>query len=114
MNGSEADGFRELMDGSDLFYVHLDERERSVTLGFARERGSEGFEFFLRFPEARDVRVRGWEHPGRKAVRVTGGGGEDGEDGVWVVVASEGSLLRFRAAGVAVARTRTFPVWPSR
>lgn len=109
MNGSEGDGFRELTSGSDLFYVHLDERERSVTLGFARERGSEGSEIFLRFPEARDVRVRGWAHPGTKDVRMT----EDEGGGVSVVVAAEGSSLSFRAAGVAVARTRTFPVWPS-
>ncbi|QNS04145.1 hypothetical protein [Streptomyces xanthii] len=109
MNGSEDDGFRELTEGSDLFYVHLDERERSVTLGFARERGSEGSEFFLRFPEARDVRVRGWTHPGRKDVRVTRG---DPGDGVAVDVSSQGSSLSFRAAGITVARTRSFPVWP--
>ncbi|MFE1951025.1 hypothetical protein ACFW9D_11210 [Streptomyces sp. NPDC059524] len=96
----------EVMSDSDLFFVHLDERERSVTLGFARQNGGEGFEFFLRFPQAREVRVRGWAHPGRKDVRVA----DDG-DGVEVVVSAPGSSLSFRAAGVALARTRSFPVW---
>ncbi|MGW1182828.1 hypothetical protein ACWD7Y_16900 [Streptomyces drozdowiczii] len=94
----------DVLSSSDLFYVHFDERGCSVTLGFSRVHGSEGAEFFLRFHDARDVRVRGWGAPGRKDVLVESGG----DGAVQVSASSDGSLLRFRATGVTVSRTRDF------
>ncbi|MEU6813698.1 hypothetical protein [Streptomyces sp. NPDC046860] len=94
----------EILSASDLFYVHFDERGRSVTLGFSRAHGTEGFEFYLRFPDVRDVRVRGWGAPGRKDVHV-----ERAPDGtVQVSASSDGSSLRFRAADATLSRTRDF------
>jgi GNAT superfamily N-acetyltransferase len=60
----------DVLSNSDLFYVHFDERGRSATLGFSRVHGTEGFEFFLRFNDVRDVRVRGWGAPAQKDVHV--------------------------------------------
>ncbi|MFI7384881.1 hypothetical protein [Streptomyces sp. NPDC049813] len=94
----------DVLSQSDLFYVHFDERGRSATLGFSRVDGTEGVEFFLRFPEVRDVRVRGWGAPGRKDVHV-----DRAADGtVQVSASSDGSSLRFRAAGVVLSRERDF------
>ncbi|WP_445396233.1 Imm50 family immunity protein [Streptomyces sp. LE64] len=94
----------DVLSNSDLFYVHFDERGCSVTLGFSRVHGNEGVEFFLRFHEVRDVRVRGWGAPGQKDVHV-----ERATDGtVQVSASSEGSSLRFRAAGATLSRTRNF------
>ncbi|MFG2813957.1 hypothetical protein [Streptomyces sp. NPDC048410] len=94
----------DVLSNSDLFYVHFDERGRSATLGFSRVHGSEGFEFFLRFPDVREVHVRGWGAPGQKDVHV-----ERAPDGtVQVSASAEGSSLRFRAADVTLSRTREF------
>ncbi|MFD8257662.1 hypothetical protein [Streptomyces griseoluteus] len=94
----------DVLSNSDLFYVHFDERGCSVTLGFSRVRGSQGFEFFLRFPDVRDVHVRGWGAPGQKDVHV-----DRAPDGtVQVSASSDGSSLRFRAADVTLSRTRDF------
>ncbi|MGV9322748.1 Imm50 family immunity protein [Streptomyces sp. NPDC003660] len=94
----------DVLSDSDLFYVHFDERGRSATLGFSRVHGSEGFEFFLRFPDVREVRVRGWGAPGQKDVHV-----ERAPDGtVQVSASAAGSSLRFRAADVTLSRTREF------
>lgn len=94
----------DVLSNSDLFYVHFDERGCSVTLGFSRVHGSEGFEFFLRFPDVRDVHVRGWGAPGQKDVHV-----DRAPDGtVQVSASSDGSSLRFRAADATLSRTRDF------
>ncbi|MET8696591.1 hypothetical protein ABZV65_29120 [Streptomyces bauhiniae] len=94
----------DVLSNSDLFYVHFDERGRSATLGFSRVHGTEGFEFFLRFHGVRDVRVRGWGAPAQKDVHV-----ERAPDGtVQLSASSDGSSLRFRAADVALSRTRDF------
>ncbi|MFE9662638.1 hypothetical protein [Streptomyces sp. NPDC005955] len=94
----------DVLSSSDLFYVHFDERGCSVTLGFSRVHSSEGVEFFLRFHDVRDVRVRGWGAPGKKDVHV-----ERAIDGtVRVSASSDGSSLRFRAADATLSSTRNF------
>ncbi|MEU5132693.1 hypothetical protein [Streptomyces californicus] len=98
----------DVLSQSDLFYVHFDERGCSATLGFSRVHGTEGIEFFLRFHDVRDVRVRGWGAPGQKDVHV-----ERATDGtVQVSVSSDGSSMRFRAAGVVLSRERNFLAKP--
>ncbi|MEU6395030.1 hypothetical protein [Streptomyces sp. NPDC046939] len=92
-----------VLSAGDLFYVHLDERLTSVTLGFTTQEGSEGFEFFLVFTDVRQVTVRGWGPPGLKKVELV-----RSTDGIAVVVKDEHSLLSFRAAEMALGRTRTF------
>ncbi|MZD08174.1 hypothetical protein GTW43_24255 [Streptomyces sp. SID5785] len=98
----------DVLSRSDLFYVHFDERGCSATLGFSRVHGTEGVEFFLRFHEVRGVKVRGWGAPGQKDVHV-----ERATDGtLQVSVSSDGSSMRFRAAGVALSRERNFLAAP--
>ncbi|MGQ4388945.1 Imm50 family immunity protein [Streptomyces sp. SAS_270] len=116
-------GLRELYDGDppsldscSLFYVHLDERGDSVTLGFETERlpskpPSEWrqkpfnmFEFHLVLVGVEALRVHGWGPAQAKEVGlvrrdggrvdVTLGGAEDG--------------IRFRASSVSLGRTRVY------
>ncbi|QLJ00288.1 hypothetical protein HZZ00_04360 [Streptomyces sp. NEAU-sy36] len=95
------------LSSHDLFYVHLDERRRSLTLGFTAQEGHEGHEFFLAFTDVRNVSVHGWGPPGRKNVRL-----ERTETGVTASVEAPGSSLSFEAVDVTVPRTRSFPVVP--
>ncbi len=95
------------LSGHDLFYVHLDERQCSATLGFTGQEGHDGFEFFLAFTDVRNVSVRGWGPPGRKDVRL-----ERTENGITVSVATQGSSLNFEAADMTTPRTRSFQTAP--
>jgi hypothetical protein len=93
------------LSSQDLFYVHIDERQRSATLGFTRQEGNDGFEIYLEFTNVRDLAVRGWAAPGVKNVRL-----EQSAEGVTVSVTAEDSSLGFRADGVSVTRQRSFRV----
>ncbi|MEU0075609.1 hypothetical protein ABZ027_39705 [Streptomyces sp. NPDC006332] len=95
------------LSSRDLFYVHIDERQRSITLGFTAQEGHEGFEFFIEFTDVRDVVVRGWAAPGHKDVQLT-----QTVEGITVSVEAEGSSLSFRAASMSVARSRSFHAAP--
>lgn len=69
----------------ELFLVHLDERERSATLGFTaprvpagavdawRERGHDALEFFLVLTGVRDLAADGWSHEPVTSVDLDGG-----------------------------------------
>ncbi|MFE9473915.1 hypothetical protein ACFY5K_28435 [Streptomyces griseofuscus] len=95
------------LSSHDLFYVHLDERHCSVTLGFTAQEGHDAFEFFLAFTDVRNVSVRGWGPPGRKNVRL---GKTDGV--ITASIEAQGSSLSFEAADMAMPRTRSFQAVP--
>ncbi|MFR9789351.1 hypothetical protein ACL07V_11860 [Streptomyces sp. MB22_4] len=95
------------LSSHDLFYVHLDERQCSVTLGFTTQQGHEAFEFFLVFTDVRNVSVDGWGPPGRKKMRL-----EKAEGVIIASIDAQGSSLNFEAADMAMPRTRSFQAWP--
>ncbi|GLX54657.1 hypothetical protein Shyhy01_76060 [Streptomyces hygroscopicus subsp. hygroscopicus] len=95
------------LSSHDLFYVHLDERQCSVTLGFATQEGQEAFEFFLMFTDVRNVSVNGWGPPGRKKVRLEEVGGA-----IIASIDTQGSSLNFEAADMEILRTRSFHASP--
>ncbi|MHC5262615.1 Imm50 family immunity protein [Streptomyces sp. UC4497] len=100
----------------DLFYVHIDERENSVTLGFDtsylpvrpfpewQARDFNAFEFHLRFSSISELRVSGWAAPAQKTVLMAAGD----HGGLQFSARGPGSLLEFTAGQVEVARTRTY------
>ncbi|MER5526994.1 hypothetical protein ABT075_20740 [Streptomyces sp. NPDC002677] len=100
--------WREVLDAHDwsLSYVHLDEREDSVTLGFERRAGSEGFAFHLVFTGVEGPRVTGWGATEARQVRVSG----VAEGGYDVLLGREESGIRFRAAGARLGARRSGPV----
>jgi hypothetical protein len=91
--------------GWGLSYVHIDERGDSVTLGFERRDGGEGFEFFVVFAGVDGLRVTGWGADQAKEVRVSvlDGGGFD------VVLGSRESGIVFRATGARLSKSRAYP-----
>ncbi|MGW6981341.1 Imm50 family immunity protein [Streptomyces sp. NPDC054932] len=109
-----------------LYYVHVDERDTSVTLGFETpqlpdrpepewKRGAYNtLRFFIVFTGVDELRMTGIaaEHPDRRdrTVRVTGSGsgGATGTDRLQVSVTSENRSLTFSAAASAVTRTRVY------
>ncbi|MEU9155454.1 hypothetical protein AB0D59_34085 [Streptomyces sp. NPDC048417] len=100
--------WREVLDAYDwsLSYVHLDEREDSVTLGFGRRAGSEGLEFHVVFTGVEGLRVTGWGATEAQRVRVSG----VEEGGYDVLLGREESGIRFRAAGARLGGRRSGPV----
>ncbi|MFJ9173744.1 Imm50 family immunity protein [Streptomyces sp. NPDC102360] len=104
------------LSSCDLFYVHIDERESSVTLGFDtshfparplpewQAREFNAFEFHLRFDSVSELNVSGWSAPAQKTVRMSAD-----DDGVLRFSArGPESLLEFSARQVCVIRTRTY------
>lgn len=99
-----------------LFYVHLDERADSVTLGFDtshlpsnprpewQEKPFNAFEFHLQFESVSELRVAGWAAPAQKNILMSAR--EAG--GVKFSASAPGSLLEFAADRVRVVRTRTY------
>ncbi|MGW1713048.1 Imm50 family immunity protein [Streptomyces sp. NPDC002156] len=115
----------ELYDGAppptgecDLFYVHIDEREDSVTLGFDtrafpvnpppewRGQGKDlnAFEFHLLFTGVTVLRVTGWGACEAKAIDLTARDGGHFD----VALGSEASGITFRAAAARLTRTRAY------
>ncbi|MGY1497914.1 Imm50 family immunity protein [Streptomyces sp. QTS52] len=120
---ASAEYLGELYDGApppasacDLFYVHIDEREGSVTLGFDtrvfpgnpplewREKDFNAFEFHLFFRGVTGLRVTGWGASEAQVIDLTvrDGGHFD------VALGSEASGIAFRAAAVRLGRTRAY------
>ncbi|MEU9990309.1 Imm50 family immunity protein [Streptomyces sp. NPDC048045] len=103
-------------DACDLFSVHIDERQDSVTLGFDtrvlpvnlpvewEEQGLNAFEFHLVFTGVTGLRVTGWGAAEAKEVRlsVRDGGAFD------VVLGSGESGIVFRAPAVRLAGPRAY------
>jgi len=114
--GGLYDGAPPLPDVCDLFYVHIDERENSVTLGFdtrsfpvnppAEWEGKElnAFEFYLVFAAVEGLQVTGWGAAEAKEIHLATHGGAFFE----VVLGSEGSGIAFRAATVRLAKWRGY------
>ncbi|MFI1354028.1 Imm50 family immunity protein [Streptomyces sp. NPDC020898] len=114
--GELYDGAPPSTDAYDLFYVHIDERENSVTLGFdtrafpvnlpSEWRGKDfnAFEFHLFFTEVTGLRVTGWGASEAKVIDLTvrDGGHVD------VALGSEASGIAFRAAAARLSRTRAY------
>jgi hypothetical protein len=114
-------GVPPLPGACDLFYVHIDEREDSVTLGFdtrifpvnppAEWEGKDfnAFEFYLVFTEVDDLRVTGWGAPEARAIDLTVLDGGLFE----VALGAAESGVTFRASAVRLAKTRAYLAWPS-
>jgi hypothetical protein len=114
--GELYDGSPPPTDACDLFYVHIDEREDSVTLGFDsrafpvnplpewRGKDFNTFEFHLYFTWVTGLRVTGWGATEAKVIDLTvrDGGHFD------VTLGSEASGITFRAAAARLARTRAY------
>ncbi|MFD7293032.1 Imm50 family immunity protein [Streptomyces sp. NPDC059897] len=100
----------------DLFYVHLDERGDSVTLGFDtsylparplpewQATDFNTFEFHLRFNSVEELRFSGWSAPAPEPVLTSSG--TDG--GVNFAARGPGSLLEFTARQVEITCMRTY------
>lgn len=114
--GELYDGAPPPTDACDLFYVHIDEREDSVTLGFDtrvfpvnvppewREKNFNAFEFHLFFTGVAGLRVTGWGASEAKVIDLTARDGGHFD----VALGSEASGIAFRAAGARLTRTRAY------
>jgi len=114
--GELYDGTPPPTDACDLFYVHIDEREDSVTLGFDtrafpvnlppewRGKDFNAFEFHLFFTGVTGLRVTGWGAPEAKKTALTAHDGGHFD----VNLGSETSGITFRAAGARLSRTRAY------
>ncbi|MFE0509762.1 hypothetical protein [Streptomyces sp. NPDC058964] len=102
-----ADWMR-LLEAHDwgLSYLHIDERGDSVTLGFERGEGKDGFEFFVVFTGVDGLRVTGWGAAEAKEVRVSvlDGGVFD------VRLGFPESGIVFRAPAARLTRSRAYAV----
>ncbi|MEV8035210.1 Imm50 family immunity protein [Streptomyces sp. NPDC002742] len=99
----------------DPFYVHIDERENSVTLGFDtrtfpvnapaewHESGFNAFEFHLVFEGVEELRVTGWDAAAAETIGLT-----VREDLFEVVLGSPESGIVFRASTARLARTHAY------
>ncbi|MFE5676860.1 Imm50 family immunity protein [Streptomyces erythrochromogenes] len=106
-----------------LYYVHVDERDTAVTLGFetARlpdhpepewaRRAYNTLRFFVVFTGVEDLRMTGLAagHPdGGDRVLISGSGCGSGDGRRRVTVTGTGRSLSFSAAASAVTRTRVY------
>ncbi|MEW1643069.1 Imm50 family immunity protein [Streptomyces sp. NPDC091219] len=97
-----------------LFYVHMDERGLSVTLGFDtaalppnpspewHEKTYNRLEFYLEFSGVTGFRVHGWDVSDARAVSLTTG------DRIEVALGEADSGIRFLASSVRLANTRVY------
>ncbi|WP_329349631.1 immunity 50 family protein [Streptomyces sp. NBC_01261] len=105
-----------LPESCDLFYLHIDERENSATLGFDTRslpsnppaewegKGFNAFEYYLVFVDVAGLRVTGWGPAEAREVDLTAQ--EDGS--VKVVLGTETSGVRFQASAVRLTKTRGY------
>ncbi|MFF4400217.1 hypothetical protein [Streptomyces sp. NPDC001480] len=91
--------------GYGLFYVHIDERGDSVTLGFEKVERGEGCEFHVVFTGVRRLTVTGWGAEEAQDVRVS----VRADTGFDVVLGAPRSGITFRAAAARLAENRTYP-----
>ncbi len=87
-----------LPESYDLFYLHIDERENSVTLGF------DAFEHYLVFVDIEGLRVTGWGPAEAREVNLTAQ--EDGS--VRVVLGTDTSGVSFQASAVRLTKTHGY------
>ncbi|MFJ1972164.1 Imm50 family immunity protein [Streptomyces sp. NPDC087903] len=103
-------------EACDLFYVHIDERGSSVTLGFDtrnfpsspapewEEKGLNAFEFYLVFAGVERLRVTGWGAGEARAIDLAAVEGGDFR----VLLGTKSSGIAFRAATLRLAKTRAY------
>ncbi|MFJ3230180.1 Imm50 family immunity protein [Streptomyces sp. NPDC086787] len=115
MSAESADWSRLLESPCDPFYVHIDERGKSVTLGFHtrdlpvdapaewQERGFNAFEFYLVLEGVEGLRVTGWDAVAARNIEMT-----VREEFVEMLLGSPESGIAFRAATARLARTRAY------
>jgi hypothetical protein len=104
------------LDSCEVSYVHIDERNSSVTLGFSTtawpsrpsdewlEKGHNTLEFYIKFTGVYDLLVDGWGPPGHKNVVLAhqlGGG-------IMVSIEEVGSVVKFLAAAASVTHTHAY------
>jgi hypothetical protein len=101
----------------ELFYVQIDERGASVTLGFETSalpsspppvwtsRAYNAVEFYLKFTRVRELRITGWDSSARDAT-VSLTRRDDGQ--FRVSVQGERSHLAFTSSAPLLTRTRPF------
>ncbi|MFF0185545.1 Imm50 family immunity protein [Streptomyces sp. NPDC005244] len=102
-------------DSCDPFYVHIDERENSVTVGFDtrilpvnvpkewHERGFNAFEFCLVFEGIEGLRVTGWDSTAAERIDMT-----VSPEAFEVILGVPGSGIMFRASTARLARARAY------
>ncbi|MFI5685745.1 Imm50 family immunity protein [Streptomyces sp. NPDC051636] len=103
-------------DECNLFYVHLDERGRSVTLGFETRnlpetrpedwvaKGFNALEFYLVFTDVQGIQVTGWGAAQAKEKSLVKGEGTSFE----VVLGTTASGITFRSPAAALTRTHAY------
>lgn len=95
--------WRRLVRSADcrVFYVHFDERDNSATLGVETRE----VEAYLVFTGLTGLRVTGWGHEEAGRIEVAPRDGQFAD----VLLGSEASGIRFRAAEVRQAERRARP-----
>ncbi|NGO75887.1 hypothetical protein G6045_09405 [Streptomyces sp. YC504] len=101
------------LDACDLFYVQMDERHHSVTLGLDAPLDAEhhegeqtpvpnSVEFYLQFTDVERLRVKGWQAPGNKHARLY----RHADGTIRFSADSEGSHLEFAASTCRLVELR--------
>ncbi|MEU4083745.1 Imm50 family immunity protein [Streptomyces aureus] len=113
--GALYDGTPPPAGSCDPFYVHIDERGTSVTLGFDtrilpvnapvewHEMGFNAFEFHLVFEGVEGLRVTGWDSAAAKDIGMT-----TREGAFEVTLGPTESGIAFRASTARLARARGY------
>lgn len=114
--GELYEGIPPTVTQCDLFYVHIDERDDSVTLGFDTrslpsnphpewlERPYNSLEFYLIFSDVTEFRATGWGRIEASEIDITAAPGQK----IAVVLGSKESGISFRAASMSLASTRVY------
>ncbi|MEV7558059.1 Imm50 family immunity protein [Streptomyces sp. NPDC089795] len=105
------------LDTCDFFYIHIDERETSVTLGFETQqlpphpepewsqKAYNTLRFWIEFTGVTELRVAGLLAEAERAVRIT----QDGSPtSLRVSVESERRSISFTATSARVSHTRVY------
>ncbi|WP_455352130.1 Imm50 family immunity protein [Streptomyces sp. SYSU K217416] len=104
------------LESCDLFYLHIDERQTSVTLGFdtrhlpttphtdGQEQHFNMFEFYLEFKHVTDLRIAGWTGQPHHDFSLTRQEG----DRIAVSLRSAGQSMTLLARKVSLAHSRAY------
>ncbi|MEU3460997.1 Imm50 family immunity protein [Streptomyces sp. NPDC006733] len=99
-----------------LFYLHIDERETGVTLGFELDRlpdhpipewtgkGFNAFEMYLSFTGVSGLEIDGWAFAFQGAVSVE----RDPGGGIRVEISGPAESVVFRAGAAALVKARAY------
>jgi hypothetical protein len=114
--GELYEGSPPIPEQCDLFYVHIDERGNSVTLGFDtrslpsnprpewREKPFNSFEFYLLFSDVIEFRTTGWGAAEAREIQFKA----EPAKAITVSLGRDESGIRFRAASMRLASTRVY------